>query len=230
MNTIVLPTDLHCAQCVAKLKPHLDADPRIHLWSLDLADPQHPVTVHGNVEERDVVAHLEHAGYHAKPATAPEACSLMDDPAPAQRFWNDGRMWKRSAFNTFSCLVGCSIGDFGMIIYLQAFHPGTPMMVQMVLAIIAGLLTSITLETVLMHARERLTWGTAFRMALSMSFLSMVAMEVAMNFTDFMITGGRMALSDPRYWLAFAPAALAGFLVPWPYNYYQLKKHNKACH
>ncbi|MBI3234816.1 MAG: DUF4396 domain-containing protein [Bacteroidetes bacterium] len=39
-----------------------------------------------------------------------------------------------------------------------------------------------------------------------------------------------MALSNPNYWLAFIPAAVVGFLVPLPYNYYQLKKHNKACH
>jgi hypothetical protein len=32
------------------------------------------------------------------------------------------------------------------------------------------------------------------------------------------------------YWLAFIPAAVAGFLTPLPYNYYQLKKHNRACH
>ena len=63
-----------------------------------------------------------------------------------------------------------------------------------------------------------------------MSFLSMVAMEIAMNATDFMITGGKMALSNPNYWLAFIPAALLGFLVPLPYNYYKLKKYNKACH
>lgn len=157
---------------------------------------------------------------------------IVDEPTKlaSSGFWSDGRLWRRASLNTLSCLIGCSIGDFAMIIYLQAYHPGTSMAVQMALAIVAGLITSVALETVLMRIREKFAWGAALRMAIGMSFLSMVAMEVAMNTTDFMITGGRMALSDPMYWFAFIPAALAGFLVPLPYNYHQLKKHNKACH
>jgi hypothetical protein len=58
----------------------------------------------------------------------------------------------------------------------------------------------------------------------------MVAMEVAMNTTDFMITGGKAAFADPGYWMALVLAMVAGFLFPWPYNYYKLKKFNKACH
>jgi hypothetical protein len=104
------------------------------------------------------------------------------------------------------------------------------MWLQMGLAIIAGLLTSIALETTILHLKEKLVWKAALRMALSMSLISMVGMEVVMNTTDFMITGGKAQLSSMGYWLAFLPAALAGFLAPLPYNYYQLKKHNKACH
>ena len=176
---------------------------------------------------------------HERPGhrTDNSACSACqptlvptDQQAPKALFWTDQPRWRRAAFNTLSCLLGCSIGDFAMIIYLQAFHPATPMAVQMVLAVIAGLLTSVLLETALMRYRERFAWGAALRMAVSMSFISMVAMEVAMNTTDFMITGGRLALSDPGYWLAFIPSAVVGFLVPLPYNYYQLKKHDKACH
>lgn len=144
--------------------------------------------------------------------------------------WTDKGVWKRSAFNTLNCLIGCSIGDFGMLIFLQLYYPETPMMTQMALAIIAGLMTSVALETSILRFREKLNWTAAFKMAIGMSFLSMVGMEIAMNATDFIITGGQMALSDPGYWLAFIPAAMMGFLVPLPYNYYQLKKHNKACH
>jgi hypothetical protein len=225
MNTITLPTDLHCERCAAKLKPQLDGDARIHHWSIDLRDPQRPVTVHGDVGPHDVEQHLAAAGYRALPVAQAKP-TLEQKP----RFWADRAVWKRSALNTFSCLVGCSIGDFAMIAYLQGFRPETPMLVQMMLATAAGLITSIALESVLMRYRERFSWGQALRMALSMSFLSMVAMEVVMNLTDLMITGGRLGLSDPRFWLAFAPSALAGFLVPLPYNYFQLKKHNKACH
>lgn len=222
MKTVQLSTDLHCGNCVAKLKPILDADQRIKQWSVDLQQPGHPVTVHGQVSAKDIEHHLNSVGHHV----------LCGGPVAMEQggFWSERPIWGRAAFNTLSCLLGCSIGDFGMIIYLQAFHPGTSMSVQMILAIVAGLATSIALETVLMRKREQWTWGKALRMALSMSFISMVSMEIAMNLTDFMITGGRLALSDPRYWLAFIPSALAGFLVPLPYNYYQLKKHGKSCH
>lgn len=117
-----------------------------------------------------------------------------------------------------------------MLIFLQAYYPNTSMGVQMVLAIIAGLATSITLETFFLKSREKFNWSMAFKTALSMSFISMVGMEIAMNATDFMITGGRAAFNSVSYWLALIPAMIAGFILPLPYNYYKLEKHGKACH
>ena len=148
----------------------------------------------------------------------------------APGFWEDGSVWRRAGFNTLNCLVGCSIGDFGTILYVQAFHPSISMATQMVLATVSGLITSVLLETVLLKRREGFSLGQAFRTALSMSFLSMIAMELAMNATDFMITGGKAAFGNPMYWMALLAALVAGFLVPLPYNYYKLKKYNKACH
>jgi copper chaperone CopZ len=145
-------------------------------------------------------------------------------------FWSDSHLWKRASFNTLNCLVGCSIGDFGMILFLQYYYPGTSMTAQMILAIVAGLTTSVALETVLLKVREKFQWKFAFQTALSMSFLSMVGMEIAMNTTDFMITGGKAAFGNPMYWMALVVAMIAGFLAPLPYNYYKLKKFNKACH
>lgn len=144
--------------------------------------------------------------------------------------WTDKPIWQRASLNTLNCLIGCSIGDFGMIIFLQFYYPNTTMTMQMILATISGLVTSIILESILLHSRENIHWKKAFTIAVSMSFLSMLAMEVAMNLTDFMITGGKLSLSSYAYWFAFIPSAIIGFLVPLPYNYYQLKKHNKACH
>ena len=148
----------------------------------------------------------------------------------APGFWEDGSVWRRAGFNTLNCLVGCSIGDFGTILYVQAFHPSISMATQMVLATVSGLITSVLLETVLLKRREGFSLEQAFRTALSMSFLSMIAMELAMNATDFMITGGKAAFGNPMYWMALLAALVAGFLVPLPYNYYKLKKYNKACH
>lgn len=145
-------------------------------------------------------------------------------------FWKDSKTWKRASLNTLNCLVGCSIGDFGMIFYLQAFHPGVSMSLQMALGTISGLFTSVMLETILLKSREKFSWALAFQTAFSMSFLSMVAMELAMNTTDFMMTGGKAAFANPMYWIALVVALLAGFIAPLPYNYYKLKKYNKACH
>jgi hypothetical protein len=145
-------------------------------------------------------------------------------------FWRDTDKWKRAAFNTLNCLVGCSIGDFGMVILLQAYYPNTHMATQMLLATVAGLSTSVLLETIILKVREQFDWKSALTTAFSMSFISMVTMEIAMNISDFMVTGGKAAFDSPKYWLAFGVAALAGFLAPLPYNYYKLKKYNKACH
>ena len=39
---------------------------------------------------------------------------------PAPRFhWKCKHTWRRSAKNTAWCLLGCSIGDFGTILYFQ---------------------------------------------------------------------------------------------------------------
>jgi len=145
-------------------------------------------------------------------------------------FWTDRKIWGRASLNTFNCLIGCSIGDFGMIIYLQAYHPQSSMATQMILAVITGLISSVLFETVLLRWHEKFSWKLALQTAISMSFISMVAMELVMNTTDFMITGGKAAFGNPLYWTALLVAMAAGFLAPLPYNYYKLKKYNKACH
>ena len=59
-----------------------------------------------------------------------------------------------------------------------------------------------------------------------MSFISMVGMEIAMNTTDFIFTGGKAAFDDPIYWTALVIALIAGFIAPLPYNYYKLAKYD----
>ncbi len=163
-------------------------------------------------------------------ASCCRSTATLEQPKTQQLFWQDGHLWKRAAKNTLNCLVGCSIGDFGTLIAFQHFAPLTPMFTVMSIAILAGLATSILLETTLLRIREHFSWAMAFKTAFSMSFLSMVAMELAENATDFMLTGGNIPINQPFYWAALGIALLAGFVVPLPYNYYQLKKHGKACH
>ena len=70
---------------------------------------------------------------------------------PAPRFhWKCKHTWRRSAKNTLWCLLGCSIGDFGTILFFQINEIIFPIIGIMVLAIINGLLTSIFLETIIL--------------------------------------------------------------------------------
>ncbi len=237
MNTIVLPTTLHCAGCVESIKPFFNSSLKINEWKVDLSKPVKTITAAGEeLSKEDVTELLQQAGYDILEETEtvstelPPIGSMVNGQSSTVGFWNDIDKWKRASFNTLNCLIGCSIGDFGTIIFLQAYYPHTSMLTQMSLATVSGLCTSVLLETIILKVRESFDWKNAFTTAFSMSFISMVTMEIAMNASDFMVTGGKAAFNSPKYWLAFAVASVAGFLVPLPYNYYKLKKYNKACH
>jgi hypothetical protein len=145
-------------------------------------------------------------------------------------FWKDREAWKRASQNTLNCLIGCSIGDFGMIIFLQSFYPETPLWLMMVLAMTMGLITSILFESSILKIKEHFEWKEAFNMAFSMSFISMLGMEITENLTDYFLTGGTVPLTDIWYWIALAISLVAGFIAPLPYNYYKFRKHGKNCH
>ena len=139
--------------------------------------------------------------------------------------WKCKHTWKKSAQNTAWCLLGCSIGDFGTIFYFQnnpsdIFNTTTSIMT---LAIINGLITSVALETFILS--RQMNFSEALKTALGMSFISMIAMEIAMNVTDVILTGGAILT-----WWAAPIMLLVVFLTPWPYNYWRLKKYNESCH
>ena len=143
---------------------------------------------------------------------------------PAPRFhWKCKHTWRRIAKNTAWCLLGCSIGDFGTILYFQLTGIPWPTLYIMILAIINGIVTSIILETVVLS--RQMIISKAFKTAIGMSLISMVSMEIAMNAVDWIIMGGAKLV-----WWVTPIMLLAGFLTPWPYNYYRLKKYNIACH
>ena len=138
--------------------------------------------------------------------------------------WSCKQTWSRSAKNTFWCLLGCSIGDFGTILFFQLTKIPFPVLAIMILAIINGIFTSIILETVIL-LRQNFSLKQAFRTAVGMSLISMVSMEIAMNATDYFLTGGAILT-----WWVVPIMLAAGFVTPWPYNYWRLKKYNEACH
>jgi len=138
--------------------------------------------------------------------------------------WSCRYTWSRSAKNTFWCLLGCSIGDFGTILFFQLANIPFPVLGIMTLAIINGIITSIILETIIL-LRQKFSFNQAFKTAVGMSLISMVSMEIAMNATDYFLTGGAILT-----WWVVPIMLAAGFVTPWPYNYWRLKKYNEACH
>jgi hypothetical protein len=137
--------------------------------------------------------------------------------------WKCKSTWKRSSINTLWCLLGCSIGDFGTIFVFQNIEHTWSVWQVMSLAIMNGLLTSIALETFILS--RQMVLRLAFRTAIGMSFISMIAMEAAMNITDVILTGGAILT-----WWVIPFMLLAGFITPLPYNYWRLKALGKSCH
>jgi len=137
--------------------------------------------------------------------------------------WQCNHTWRTASKNTLWCLLGCSIGDFGTILYFQLTGIPWPTMAIMALAIVNGLLTSIALETFILSRQMNVI--LALKTAAGMSLLSMIAMEAAMNITDVLLTGGARLT-----WWVVPIMLLAGFLAPLPYNYWRLKTLGKACH
>jgi len=77
------------------------------------------------------------------------------------------------------------------------------------------------LETFIL-IRQDFKFVKALKTACGMSFISMLSMEISMNFTDYFLTGG----AQLTYWVV--PIMLiVGFLTPWPYNIGGLKNLTK---
>ncbi len=211
-----------CSGCATTVKKSLSSVADVEKVEIDLAAGKAEIAMshHVPVEQfqKSLNGHYEisewnnnHGSHSIRPVNPVNSES-------ADRFWADRTIWKNASFNTLNCLIGCSIGDFVMVIFLQNFYPNTAMATQMILATLAGLITSVSMETILLKTKEKFNWGLALQTALSMSFISMIAMELVMNATDFMITGGKAAFGNPMYWIALLVAMSTGFLAPLPYE------------
>lgn len=151
--------------------------------------------------------------------------------------------------NTTRCLIGCTIGDFSSMWYLQAVYPDLSMSAIMPIsstsilptsqsrftnpgwAVACGVTTSLLLETTLLrYGKDRLPWIPAAKTAAGMSMISMLTMEAAQNVVDYYLTGGVVQFDSVTFWAAAAISMTAGLLAPLPYNYHRLRKFGKACH
>ena len=137
--------------------------------------------------------------------------------------WSCNHTWLQASKNTAWCLLGCCIGDFGTIAFFQFTKIVWPVLAIMSLAIINGILTSIALETFILS--RQMSFNAAFKTAIGMSLVSMISMELAMNVTDVVFTGGAFLT-----WWVIPLMLIAGFITPLPYNYWRLKALGKGCH
>tara|TARA_X000000368_G_C22874990_1_gene642638 strand:- start:110 stop:403 length:294 start_codon:yes stop_codon:yes gene_type:complete len=94
----------------------------------------------------------------------------------------------------------------------------------MILAIFNGLITSIILETIIL-IRQGFSFNGALKTASGMSLISMLSMEIMMNLTGYILTGDAVLT-----WFVVPVMLIVGFLTPWPYNYWRLKKFGINCH
>ena len=137
--------------------------------------------------------------------------------------WKCKHTWQTASQNTAWCLLGCAIGDLGTIAFFQFTGIPWPTLAIMIFAMVNGILTSIALETFILSRQMRLSM--AFKTAIGMSLISMIAMELAMNLVDYWLTGGARLT-----WWVIPIMLIAGFITPLPYNYWRLKALGKACH
>ena len=104
-------------------------------------------------------------------------------------------------------MLGCAIGDFGTILFFQLTEIPFPLLGIMVLAIINGLITSIILETIIL-IKQGFSFYGALKTASGMSLISMLSMEIMMNYTDYLLTGGAIL-----NWWVVPIMLIVGFLT-----------------
>ena len=215
-----------CNNCVNHVETALSNIAGVSEVEVNLAEAKATVNAESNIDKKILEEAVTNAGYSIHEPGADLGLLQLDSvPKQTEFNWSDGAVWKQSAHNTKWCLIGCSIGDFGTIFFFQ--YTGNPwawtVMSIMLLAMFNGIMTSIALETFILL--KQMPLNEAFRVAVGMSLISMVSMEAAMNVVDVVLTGGAKLT-----WWVIVPMLIAGFITPWPYNYWRLKKYGQACH
>ena len=235
-HTTLVVGGMTCGGCAGNVQRALEAVVGVTSAEVNHVEGNANVA-HSGVDKSDLEAAVSRAGYSVGDTSGASGLQQLGSPptntatSAAGFHWGDRATWWQSANNTKWCLIGCSIGEFGTLGYYQwAQWPlevavGTPFFwFLVILPLINGLATSVTLETILLM-KGQMDFSNALSTALGMSFISMLAMEIAMELTDWVLTGG-----IGMTWWVILPMLVVGFLTPWPYNYWRLKKYGQACH
>lgn len=164
---------------------------------------------------------------HAPPAHAAGThAAHAHRPPPA-----DGRrgLARLTTSATLHCLTGCAVGDFiGLAIGITL---GLGPWLTMALAVTGGFIAGFAFSLVPL-LRSGLRFGQAWRAIWLGETISIAVMELAMNVADYHVGGLHVAsLAEPRFWLGYAAAIVAGFLAAWPVNRWMLARAIKQpCH
>ena len=130
---------------------------------------------------------------------------------------------------TLHCLTGCAIGELaGLLIGVAiGLDPWTTMALATAMGFLSGYLLGLR-----PLVRQGLGWVQAFKTIWLGETISIAAMELAMNVTDYQVGGvGATSVFAARFWLGYALALPAGFIAAWPVNYWLLRNSvKKPCH
>lgn len=139
-----------------------------------------------------------------------------------------GASWGGAASATVHCLTGCAIGEFaGLAIGVSL---GLAPWQTITLAVLLAFLCGYAL-TLLPFVRRGVSLRRALRTVWLGELISISVMELVMNVTDYHMGGMQVeTLADPRFWLGYGTALVAGFLAAWPVNLWLLRRNMKHCH
>jgi len=221
-----------CNGCANNVKNALSAVVGVSDVNIDLEGAKATINSESDIDKQILESAVTSAGYTIHEPGALDLFQLPSKPAQSDFNWSDSSVWRQSAHNTKWCLIGCSIGEFGTLAAYSVYGIGAALTFGtnwyyflLILPLINGLITSVMLETVILM-RGQMDFRNALSTALGMSFISMLMMEIAMELTDLLFTKGELGLMP----IAIPFMLIVGFLTPWPYNYWRLKKYGQACH
>jgi hypothetical protein len=163
---------------------------------------------------------MEHT-HHAHHAHHAQHCAAAPGKAPG--------LARLTTSATLHCLTGCAIGEFaGLAIGVSL---GLGVWPTMALATVLGFISGYALGLRPL-VQQGMSVAQAFKTIWLGETVSIAVMELAMNFTDYHVGGVAVAsMLDPRFWLGYALALPAGFIVAWPVNWFLLRGAvKKPCH
>ena len=221
-----------CNNCVNHVQTALSDIAGVSKVEVNLAEAKATISTESNIDKKILEEAVKAAGYSIHEPGTLDLLQNSTLPKEIEFNWSDSSVWKQSAHNTKWCLIGCSIGEFGTLAYYS--YSGITSGLELysniwyfyaILPLINGLATSVMLETAILM-RGQMDFRNALSTAFGMSFISMLMMEIAMEITDLLFTEGELGLMP----IAIPFMLIVGFLTPWPYNYWRLKKYGQACH